>query len=381
MEALTMRALADATGCPAATIQYQFGSKQNLLRATFEYLVESHLSRLDAVEDFVSPTDPDISILPRILTHVICHGGKDARREQLALVELLALALRNSELMPVVERWIRPLEQFWRSVAERGEQNGHMGIFLLELYLGLAFHMSGIEPAMEAELISQEIIDRALRPAEQRTPPLWFNAILREVLRTGSLALGTYPIPATPTARTILQAAMTIAVDEGPGQLSFRSVATRAATSVSAIAHYFPTRQALLFATYRTIHEEIIAFTRRLVTDRPSRYDSGLAEEIVTYRGDGPLALLIAYSELELVAARTDDFRYLARYLRMTRGLYHVHRHDPGFDPCSSDAFDGFALSFWMVGHTLRTAMPFYRDTSLELLRSVEFGFRQFGMN
>jgi hypothetical protein len=91
--------------------------------------------------------------------------------------------------------------------------------------------------------------------------------------------------------------------------------------------------------------------------------------------------LLIAYSELELVAARTDDFRYLARYLRMTRGLYHVHRHDPGFDPCSSDAFDGFALSFWMVGHTLRTAMPFYRDTSLELLRSVEFGFRQFGMN
>src|SRR5690606_1393250 len=119
-------------------------------------------------------------------------------------------------------------------------------------------------------------------------------------------------------AQAIVDAARQIVVKEGPKTLSFRTVAARAQTSVSAIAHYFPTRQSLVYAAYRALHEELIVFTRGIGVKSYQAYDPGLADDIVGFSAGGGVPLFVAFSEFELVAARHPDFADIARYARMT---------------------------------------------------------------
>ncbi len=376
-----MRALAEAAGLPAATIQYQFGSKARLLVSAFSHLSERHARRLDAFTRYFAQSAGGYTDLTDVMICTLGLGDREERREQLAMFEFMALALRSPPLFPIVESWTRLLADFWQGVAARNREGAAKGTFLFELHLGLILHMSGSEPPMEGQLLAQEIVSRALSPVERRRAPIWFRSTLRNTLASPLYGLNT-DIPHTPTARQIVDAAKGIAIDEGPGALSFRTVATRAETSVSAIAHYFPTRHALLYATYRAIHEEIIAFTGSLGVASDLHYDSELAERIAVYSGNSRVSLLVAYSEFELIAARDPEFSALARYFRMTRGFYHTLRHDPAFDAYGDEAFDMFALSFWMAGHSLRMALH-RRQPDQEMAadpEAVSFGFRQFAL-
>ena len=379
LDGVTMRALAEVSGLPAATIQYQFGSKSRLLVRAFACLRDRHLRRLAAFSEYFENAAGGYADLGDAMNCMLGLGERQERLEQLAMFEFLALALRDPSLFPALEGWTGQLAKFWQAIASRGGKTEAKGMFLLELHLGLMLHLSAIEPPVEGQLLAQEILGRALRSADRRRPPVWFRSILRDTLTASSFSLDE-DAPRTATAKAIVDAAMRMAIDEGPGALSFRTVAARAETSVSAIAHYFATRQELLYATYRAIHEEIIAFTRSVGVVTEASYDSELAEKIVTYSGDSRVSLLIAYSEFELVAARNPEFVGLARYFRMTRGLYHTRRHEPGFDAFAEEAFDIFALSFWMVGHSLRMAL---HDPGQEVAadpEAVAFGFGQFGL-
>lgn len=379
IEGMTMRALAEAAGLPAATVQYRFGSKDRLLADAFLCLRDRHAQRLAALALYFESLPDRCPDLADAVLAMLGLGAPEDRLEQLALFDFLAMALRAPKHFPQAVSWAGMLADFWRTMAERSGRGPAKGVFLFELHLGLMLHMSGVAPAVEGQLLAREIVARALRPASERRAPLWFRTILRDTLAAPSFELEE-AAPRTTTAKAIVAAAMRMAIDEGPGALSFRTVAARAETSVSAIAHYFATRQDLLYATYRAIHEEIIAFTRSLGVVTESNYDSELAERIVTYSGESRVSLLIAYSEFELVAARNHEFAGLARYFRMTRGPYHTRKQDPDFDPFGDDAFDIFALSFWMVGHSLRMALGQPSGQIVADPEAVAFGFRQFGV-
>jgi len=381
LDGVTMRALAEATGLPAATIQYQFGSKERLLIAAISCLRDRHAHRLKNLAHYFARSAGGYSDLADVMICTLGLGDREERTEQLAMFECMAQALRSPRLFPAIESWTSQLSAFWQDIAARNREGSAKGVFLFELHLGLMLHMSGIEPAVEGQLLAQEIVGRALRPAGQRRPPVWFRSALRNTLASPVPWLKA-DAPRTATARQIVAAAMRMAIDEGPGALSFRTVAARAKTSVSAIAHYFSTRHELLYATYRAIHEEIIAFTRSVGVASEQRYDSELAERIVTYSGDSRVSLLVAYSEFELVAARDPEFSALTRYFRMTRGLYHTRRHEPGFDAFGDAAFDVFALSFWMVGHALRMALQRHLpgEAGPADPDAVAFGFAQFAV-
>ncbi|WP_188772025.1 TetR family transcriptional regulator [Novosphingobium endophyticum] len=379
VQGTTLRSLADASGHPAATIRYQFGSKDRLLNCTFGCLGDRHVRRLNSYARSFQETCGGYADLADAVLAMLGLGSVEDRLEQVAICEFMALVLREPRHIAEAELWATSVSDHWQGVARDSRHSPAMGVFLFELHLGLMLHMSGIDQGPEAQVLSREIVERALRPPERRTPPLWFRSILRGTLAKPPLALDL-DMPVTATAQSILEGAMRMAIEQGPGALSFRTVAANANTSASAVSHYFSTRQHLIYATYRTIHREIIAFTQSLGVAEGESYDSELAERIVTFTGKSSVSLLIAYSELELVAARDPNFSGLARHFRMTRGLYHTRKRDPAFDPVGDDAFDAFALSFWMVGHALRMALQRTAQGDDFDAEAVAYGFRQFGL-
>lgn len=378
MDRLTIRSLAEAAGIPAATIQYQFGSKERLLVEALARLIERQIARLDDITGILPDRLDGVRSVASLLPHILGLGGREERLAQLALLDLVAAALRNPRLMAVLEPWSRRLEAFWRDIAGRAGVEPHLAGFLVELHLGLMLHLTGIEPALEGQALADEIIGRALSPQSQQADFPWFRKLLGDALAAPMVAADIRAAD-TANAQVIVDAAKRIVVKEGPTTLSFRTVAARAQTSVSAIAHYFPTRQSLVYAAYRAIHDELIVFTRDAGLKSYQSYDPALADDIVGYSADGGVPLFVAFSEFELVAARHPDFADIARYARMTRGLYHTQGEGERFDPFDRDAFDSFALSFWMLGYALRMKLsrPPADDVKGE---GIAYGFRQFGL-
>lgn len=379
MDRLTIRSLAEATGIPAATIQYQFGSKERLLVEALARLVERRIAWLDGIAGMLPDRFDGMRSIAHLLPHVLALGGREERLGQLALLDLAAAALRRPSLMAVLEPWSLRLEAFWRDVAGRAGAEPHLAGFLVELHLGLMLHLTGIEPAIEGQALADEIVDRALSPAGGRGDFPWFRKLLGDALAAPMVAADIRAAD-TVNAQAIVDAAKQIVVKEGPTTLSFRSVAARAKTSVSAIAHYFPTRQSLVYAAYRAIHDELIVFTRGTGLKSYQSYVPSLADDIVGYSADGGVPLFVAFSEFELVAARHPDFADIARYARMTRGLYHTHRPDEPFDIFGRDAFDSFALSFWILGYALRMKLPRSAPADGVKGEGIAYGFRQFGL-
>lgn len=383
MDRLTIRSLAEAAGIPAATIQYQFGSKERLLVEALARLVERRIARLDEIADLLPDRLDGVRSIAGLLQHVLGLGGQRERLSQLALLDLVAAALRNPRLMAVLDPWSRRLETFWRDVAGRAAVEPHLAGFLVELHLGLMLHLTGIERAIEGQALADEIIGRALSPfgspAARGADFPWFRKLLGDALAAPMVAADIRAAD-TANAQTIVDAAKQIVVKQGPTTLSFRTVAARAQTSVSAIAHYFPTRQSLVYAAYRAIHEELIVYTRGAGLKSYQSYDPALADDIVGYAAGGGVPLFVAFSEFELVAARHADFADIARYARMTRGLYHTREEGVHFDAFGRAAFDSFALSFWMLGYALRMKLPRAAPADGVKGEGIAYGFRQFGL-
>jgi len=377
IDALTLRALAEMTGCSAATVQYHFGSKERLLADAYRELQSRYMRRLREDRAFLLTHTTGPEMLPGIMRSILDLGGSAERREQLALLDLLAAELRAPGGGAEAGGWTEALVQFWRELAATFAGTAALANFLFELHLGLMIHFSGVVPSIEGRLLAAEIVDRALSPAP-RTEPIWFREMLRGTLALADPAWARLS-DKSPKASAIADAAAALAAEQGPGAVSYRSVALRAGTSVSAVTHHFPTRDKLLHAAYRALHEKIISFTRSRGVAADPDYLPDVAEEIVTHTAGGAVPLLLAYSEFELMASRTAEFADLARYFRMTRGLYHTRIGDPAFDPFGREAFDSFALSIWIVGHSLNWALG--QRGSCPKDGAIAFGFRQFGLS
>lgn len=122
----TVRAVAQEAAIPLGTLQYVFPTKQQLLRAVIEDLVEEIASSLQSS----APLDAD-------LEHAIGHGVRtfwnelvvgDAERVQLAQYELTTYALRTAGLEDLArwqyERYTDVVAQWLqRAAARAGDEN------------------------------------------------------------------------------------------------------------------------------------------------------------------------------------------------------------------------------------------------------------------
>jgi AcrR family transcriptional regulator len=158
-------------------------------------------------------------------------------------------------------------------------------------------------------------------------------------------------------------------------------VAARAAISPSAVTHYFPKREALIYSVYRRIYEEIAFDAEGMSFISHSRDPEIVAQsyvDIILRRKFAGVCQPIAHAELYLLAARNEGLADLAWHMRMTRGIYWMEKTRPGGLP-DRDAFDAHAVAIWGLGCALtHLASEQGADIESALKRSIAFGVEFF---
>ena len=359
---VTQRAVAARAGVPAATLQHRFAGKDEMLRQLFGRLFgDAELALRRLAEGPARPPLPPASVCALLTSSVVAPG-----RETPALLEALAQAVRSPVGRPAAQAWLGALHALWRRLlVEHGGDVDNAAWFLVELQIGVLLLSLGGGRLQETALANAELARFACFGPEAATGE-WFSRLIRA--EAGLLAQATLP-DAGPERGALLQrlleAGVALVAQSGPDELSFRTLAARAGTSLSAVTHHFPRRDRLLYAIYRHIHDLLTSTAASAAASDP-------AGHFVASVTDGEVAgapLFLVSTELSLAAARTPAFADMAWMIRLTRGGYVALRGDPAFDPASRRAFALHARSLWQSGCALVQAARVAEDALPDLLR------------
>jgi AcrR family transcriptional regulator len=381
--ALTFRSLAAEASVPAATLQSRFGRKEQILDLTFRSAVDAEmraLERLSALADMAEPSLDRVRSLFRQLVHP---SDSEQTTRLTMLLEMLVARIRNPEIGDCVAHWLDGLHAFWARACRFDAEQQDLGWFLVELQVGLQLTTACCHRPLEIALANDDLVDRATRGGSGDSP-LWYRALMRRAIAVEASMPAEAPAKSELFDRLLLAGAETVAA-RGASALSFRNVAAQAGVSLSAVTHYFPRRQSLIYAVYRRIFEEIASDWPKAKRGKGRRDAERIAESYldkVLNRKFGGACQPIAHAELYLLAARDRSLSDLAWHMRMTRGVHWMRGPQPPFDDSMGpEAFSAHAEAIWMLGCAL---VHMARETEAELPATLKrralFGIRRFGV-
>jgi AcrR family transcriptional regulator len=377
--AITFRSLAETANVSVASLQTRFGTKDGILDLAFAAVADSEIRRIDTLASTVAaiPISPQSGrILFGTVIQEQCSAGSP---NQPILIEMLVESLRDSGAKSHVRRWLSRVERFWSDRYRVHPDPDAFGRFLMEFQIGLTMTTACCRRPVETGLANDDLIERVLGTGRDRDP-LWYRALLAGAI---DLERG---LPVDDAMRSemrerLLTAGAEVVAAQGARALSYRSVAARAAISPSAVTHYFPKREALIYSVYRRIYEEIAFDAEGMSFISHSRDPEIVAQsyvDIILKRKFAGVCQPVAHAELYLLAARNEGLADLAWHMRMTRGIYWMEKARPG-GLADRDAFDAHAVAIWGLGCSL-AHLASEQGAGIEnaLRRSIAFGINVF---
>jgi AcrR family transcriptional regulator len=109
--ALTHRAVAERAGVPAPSLAYYFPTKESLVEAALDRMVDRELEQFSALADALGPSDESSEQLGAILAQALESLVRDARESQLAQFEVLVHVARGGAEDGAAARWLRAYDQ------------------------------------------------------------------------------------------------------------------------------------------------------------------------------------------------------------------------------------------------------------------------------
>ncbi|HLG86784.1 MAG TPA: TetR family transcriptional regulator [Alphaproteobacteria bacterium] len=381
--ALTFRSLANEAAIPAATLQSRFGKKEQILELTFRSAVDAELQALEQLSALTDMAGPSLEHAHALFRQLVRPPDGEQTARLTLLLEMLVARIRNPEIGYCVVHWLRGLHAFWSSACRFDAEHEDLGWFLVELQVGLQLTTACCHRPLEIALANDDLADRSIR-GRSGVAPLWYRALMQRAIAVETGMPADTSSKSELFDRLLLAGAETVAA-RGASALSFRNVAAQAGVSLSAVTHYFPRRQSLIYAVYRRIFEEIASDWPNVRGGRIKRNAERIAESYldkVLHRKFGGACQPIAHAELYLLAARDPSLSDLAWHMRMTRGLHWIRDPKPPFDDSTgSEAFSAHAEAIWMLGCSLvHMACETETDLPATLKRRALFGIRRFGV-
>ena len=381
--ALTFRSLASEAAVPAATLQSRFGKKEQILDLTFRSAVHAEMRALEPLSALTETTEPSLDRVRALFRQLVRpQDGEQAARLTM-LLEMLVARIRNPAIGDCVAQWLDGLHAFWAEACRFDAAHEDLGWFLVELQVGLQLTTACCHRPLEIALANDDLADRAIR-GRSSASPLWYRALMQSAIAVETGMPAEAQAKSELFDRLLLAGAETVAA-RGASALSFRNVAAHTGVSLSAVTHYFPKRQSLIYAVYRRIFEEIASDWPNARTGRAKRNAERIAESYldkVLHRKFGGACQPIAHAELYLLAARDPSLSDLAWHMRMTRGVHWLRDPKPPFDDSMGpEAFSAHAEAIWMLGCALvHMARETEADLPVILKRRALFGIGRFGV-
>ena len=247
---ISARSLADKAGVSASSVNYHFGSLEQLLQSVS---VEADALRaaywgqlLDSLET-LSPSAFDFVpfVFSAIRSAITDHSGAEA-----VFWNDVLRAARTDQVCDC-KLGIQEEGRFWQSLlAKCGLENVNAHVlhsFALALRFGYLIYRSPAQFDPWALALITQFGARAMGKGQPT------DSAVRARAELALAGMQTQERPGHPTADSILSATVEILLREGAEIVTHRSVAKRAEISVSSVQHFFGTRSALLEAAYQEV--------------------------------------------------------------------------------------------------------------------------------
>jgi AcrR family transcriptional regulator len=296
---LTHRRVAQAAGVPIAATTYHYATKADMLADAFERLLGSYLEAFERVADRHRRGGGIDQSLDDLVTRIVINAAGRHRTRTLAWCELMLDAARTPSGHLLASQWFADLERAWTKLAGLfgSDQNPVAIHAAIDLSVGLIFVTLalGLDPDQA----------RALREGS----PV-------ETLASAGSDTATQIDPAEKAgARSaILESAIKLLVEFGPGEISYRTVAAGADVAQSAPAYYFGSieqliraSEAKLFEAARARYRETTANLARQPSDVDDLADATVA--VLIHEATDHRQASLAHYSIWIEAARSASLR------------------------------------------------------------------------
>lgn len=296
--------MAERAGVSLAATTYYFETKGDIIGEASRRLMDGYVGSFERFGD--RHRDDGATGLSDLFARILRHVAGDRRGATLAWCEIMLDAARRDGTRRLARSWFDRVHALWFDIAALlgADDAGRVARSGLDLCVGLFFTILPLR-LEEAEAAALPFAGLRERPSggDPAGPP---RVVPREGRKAGD------------TRHRLLDAAIAIMAEDGPGGITYRAVADRATLTRAAPTYHFPTVEGLigevqiaLFERTRVRYREGLAGLDRATLDEDQlvrRTAAILRREAAEF---GPLAL--ADLAMRLEAARHPAFRPMVR--------------------------------------------------------------------
>jgi DNA-binding transcriptional regulator YbjK len=303
---LTHRAVALAADVSLAATTYHFCTKQDILAAASQSLLDDYAASLGQLEDeLLAGATRNIHSLDDVIDWLAWNALNREHSRSLAWCESVLQGGRSEELRARVKRWYAQCEQVLLRLGQHFDAAfpRELAPAMLDETIGLVFLLHGLH--LDRSALRRLLTGRS-DPEDLLTTPAELGT------RAGESASEL-----SQSRQRIIGAAVDVVIFEGVGALSYRSVAERINMVRSATSYYFPNVDSLLestelelFERARNRYREGVGAWARVGIDEARLTDlfaAVLFRESLEFRMEN-----LAYYEVWLRAARSGTLRSAA---------------------------------------------------------------------
>ncbi|MCZ4291575.1 TetR/AcrR family transcriptional regulator [Hoeflea alexandrii] len=298
---LTHRAVAKAAGISLSVTTYYYATKADMLADASQRLMDGYLSRFRSIARDHRHGKRPVLALEVFSTLLVMNAAGAHRTSTTAWYEIILNSPRSREGTKRASKWFSELLDIWSDLAAAmGEESDPariqnaidrvVGLQLMVIALRLTKEQvsavaAGSDPVAAWQLPAE------LKPADAEPPQKLDNSKTR-----------------------ILQAAIDLLIEEGPGSVSYRKIAERTGAAQSAPAYYFGSISDLLNAAQIELFRSSKTRYRKHTSENPNRNQSisdiaDLTTAIIIREATEFGLNSVAHYSLWLEAGRNDRLR------------------------------------------------------------------------
>lgn len=233
---LTHRLVAQRAGVSLAATTYYFDTRFDILAEASKLTLEGYSTALHDVAQRMRASAAQPDAFRRLAVRLVRSAAMRNRTRTKCWAEILLDARRHPESLTLARHWFAELEKIWLGIAAASD----VGDLAATARSGID-HVLGMLFLTLALGLSENQIDAVL---QEGADPLACWEVQSELSETQPTTGRSRK--AAETRERIISATVDLLVSDGPGAITYRSIASRAALTPAGPFYYFPTIAGLL---------------------------------------------------------------------------------------------------------------------------------------